>query len=96
MLTTNSIVQRDQEVVAADAEEDLIMVSITTGSYYGLSEVARDIWDSIEEPKRVSDLVDYLTTNYDIDTVSCEEQTISFLRALLEEGLLDVKNEPSS
>jgi hypothetical protein len=92
MLTTNSIIQRDTEVVAAEADQDLIMVSIATGYYYGLSNVAREIWDAIERPKKVSDLVHDLTTVYHIDAASCEDQTLSFLNALLEEGLVRVKD----
>ena len=92
MLTSNSIIQRNPKVIAAEADQDLIMVSLATGHYYGLSDVARDIWDAIERPKRISDLVAYLIVNYRIDSSSCEDQTLSFLEALLDEGLLQVKD----
>jgi hypothetical protein len=95
MLTLNSIVQRNPEVIAAEADEDLIMVSIVSGSYYGISDVAREIWDAIEHPKRVSDLIDDLNVSYHIDPSSCEDQTLSFLEALLDEGLLQVKDGPA-
>jgi hypothetical protein len=91
MLTLNSIIQRDPEVISSEADRDLIMVSIATGSYYGLSDVAREIWDAIERPKKISDLVDDLAASYDVDASLCEEQTLSFLKALLDEGLLHVK-----
>jgi Coenzyme PQQ synthesis protein D (PqqD) len=92
MLTLNSIIQRDSEVIAAGADQDLIMVSIATGSYYGLSDVGREIWDAIERPIRISDLVADLTASYEIDSGSCEQQTLSFLEALLDEGLVQVKD----
>jgi len=95
MLTLNSIVQRDPEIIAAVADRDLIMVRIATGYYYGLSDVAREIWDAIEQPKRISDVIDDLTASYRIDPVSCEAQTMSFLEALLEEGLVQVKDAPA-
>jgi hypothetical protein len=92
MLTLNSIIQRDPEVIVAEADNDLIMVSIATGSYYGISDVARDIWEAIECPKRISDLVDGLTASYQIDSSSCKEQTLSFLETLRNEGLLRVED----
>jgi hypothetical protein len=95
MLTLNAIIQRDPEVIAAEADQDLIMVSVATGCYYGLSDVAREIWDAIERPKRISDLIDDLTANYKIDPISCEQQTLSFLEALRDEGLLQVKDGPA-
>ena len=95
MLTRNSVVQRDPEVIAAKADQDLIMVSIATGYYYGLSDVAREIWEAIEHPKTVSDMLNDLTMSYHIDASTCEKQTLSFLEALLDEGLLQVKDGPA-
>jgi Coenzyme PQQ synthesis protein D (PqqD) len=92
MLSLNAVIQRNPEVIAAEADQDLIMVSVTTGHYYGLSDVAREIWDAIERPKKVSDLIDDLTASYHVDSSSCKDQTLSFLEALLDEGLLQVKD----
>ena len=95
MLTLSSIIQRDPEIIAAEADQDLIMVNVATGHYYGVSDVAREIWDAIEQPKRISDLVDDLTAIYHIGSSTCEEQTVFFLQALLDEGLLQVKHDGS-
>jgi hypothetical protein len=92
MLTSNSTIQRDADVIFTEADQDLIMVSVATGYYYGVSDVAREIWDAIERPRKVSDLVDDLCATYNIDSSSCTDQTLSFLEALLEEGLLQVKD----
>jgi len=96
MLTSNSIIQRDSEVLVAEAAEDLIMVSIATGYYYGLSAVGRKIWDAIEHPKKVSDLIDDLRASYNVSPSSCEEQTLSFLESLLAEGLLKVNDSSAA
>ena len=90
------IVQRDPEIIAAEADQDIVMVSIANGAYYGVSHVARDIWAAIEHPKKISDLIDDLAASYNVDRSSCEEQTLSFLEDLLTERLLQVKDAPSS
>jgi len=95
VLTLNSVVQRDPEIISAEADEDLIMVSVATGYYYGLSHVAREIWDAIGRPRKISGLIDDLIANYEVDSISCKEQTLSFLEALLDEGLLQVKDAPA-
>src|SRR5262249_2180687 len=92
MLNLNCVVQRDPDIIAAEADQDLVMVSITNGLYYGVSDVAREIWEAIETPKRVSELIDNLIATYQIDRSSCEEQTLSFLADLLAERLLQVKD----
>lgn len=90
------IVQRDPEIIAAEADQDIVMVSIANGAYYGVSHVAREIWAAIEHPKKISDLIDDLAASYNVDRSSCEEQTLSFLEDLLTERLLQVKDAPSS
>ncbi len=96
MLNLDCIVQRDPDVIAAEADQDLVMVSIANGFYYGVSDVAREIWEAIERPKKISDLIDDLAASYNIDRSTCEEETLSFLEHLLSEQLLQVKNGPSS
>jgi len=93
-LNPNCTVQRNPDIIAAEADQDLVMVNIAGGFYYGVTEVARVIWESIERPKKVSDLVDDLTSGYNVDRSKCEEETLLFLGNLLTEGLLQVRDEP--
>lgn len=91
-LSLDCIVQRDADIIATEAGRDIVMVSIAKGSYYGVSDVAREIWESIDQPIKVSDLINNLCEAYNVDRVSCEEQTVSFLKDLMAEGLLQVRN----
>src|SRR5262245_21905155 len=89
-LTIDCVVRRHDDIITAEADKDLVMVSIVNGFYYGVSDVSRDIWESIEQPAKISDVIQNLVTTYDIDRSICEEQTLSFLNELLEENLLKV------
>jgi len=92
-LTLNCTVKRDPDLIAAEVDKDLVMVSISSGFYYGVTDVARVIWDAMEHPKPVSSIVSELMTVYDIDKRTCEEQTIDFLEKLLAENLLKVVDD---
>ena len=93
VLGPDSIVQRVSDIVSAEVEQELVMVSIENGSYYSMSDVGRHIWEAIESPKKVSNLVEDLTLEYDIDVCSCTKQTLGFLENLLSEHLLLVIDE---
>jgi Coenzyme PQQ synthesis protein D (PqqD) len=95
MLNRNCIVQRNSEVISAQAGRDLVMVSIENGLYYGVSDVAREIWEAIESPKMISDLIDNLVAAYNIDPSLCEKQTLLFLNDLHAEHLLQVNDAPT-
>ena len=96
ILNLNCVVHRDPDVIAAEADRDLVMVSIANGLYYGVSDVAREIWEAIERPKKISDLVDDLAGAFNIDRSTCEQETLSFLEDLRSEGLLKVNDESAS
>jgi hypothetical protein len=95
-LNLDCIVQRDPDVIAAEADQDLVMVSIANGFYYGVADVARQIWEAIERPKKISDLINDLAETYNVDRSVCEEETLSFLEDLRSERLLQVRDGPSS
>ena len=95
-LGLHSVVQRDPDVIAAEVGQDVVMVSIDKGQYYGVSEVAREIWQAIEQPKKVSDVIADLVANYNVDRSLCEKETLLFLEELLAEHLLQVSDGSSS
>ena len=73
MLNLNCVVQRDPDTIAAEPDRDIVMVSIANCLYYGVSDVAREIWEAIEQPKKISDLVDDLTGTFNVDRAKCVE-----------------------
>lgn len=95
-LKLHDFVQRDPEIISAEAGEEVVMVSIQNGFYYGVAGVAREIWSEVENPKKVSDLVEVLSHKYNIDRSSCELETLKFLEDLLAERLLQVKDGTAS
>jgi|SRR6516164_5797817 hypothetical protein len=95
-LNLHSVIQCDPEIIAAEAGKDVVMVSIENGQYYGVSQVAKEIWQAIQQPTTVSDLISDLMANYDVDRRLCERETLAFLEQLLAEGLLQVRNGSAS
>ena len=95
-LNVDDVVERVPDQIAAEVDDDLVMVNVETGYYYAVSDVAREIWDAIERPRRISDLIDQLAASHEVDRATCEEETLSFLQNLLAERLLRVSDGPSS
>ena len=92
----DSIVQRYSDMMSADVDEDVVMVNVQTGFYYAVSDVAREIWEAIERPTRISNLIEDLSASHDVDRSECEEQTLAFLETMLAERLLRVSDGPTS
>ncbi|AXI10764.1 lasso peptide biosynthesis PqqD family chaperone [Oceanobacillus sp. 143] len=77
--------------IVSDMDGEKVMLSIQNGKYYNLGEIGGAIWERINEPISVDKLVAGLMDNYDVSQTECEEQVLSFLDKLLEEGLIDAR-----
>ncbi len=89
-LSLTDIVERDPDVIDAVAGDDIVMVRLANGSYYGVSEVSRRIWERLKTPVMVSQVIASLIDQYDVEPGTCERETLAFLERMLGESLIRV------
>ncbi|MCU5377771.1 lasso peptide biosynthesis PqqD family chaperone [Bacillus cereus] len=77
--------------VVSDMDGEKVMLNIKNGKYYNLGRMGGIIWERIENPISVTELVTALISEYEVEQLQCEGQVLSFLEMLLEEGLVEVK-----
>lgn len=87
---TNKVYQRP-DLVAADMGEETVMMDIMSGKYFKLSEVGGSIWNKIENPTLVSDLIKSLLEEYEVSEEDCTTQTLDFLTQLADKGIIVVE-----
>ena len=90
-LTRESVISQVEEIVASDIDGETVMMSIESGKYYGLDDIGSRIWEFIEKPIKVSDLIDTLLERFDVDRETCEKDVLKFLNELNEDKILIVK-----
>ncbi|EEL78896.1 hypothetical protein bcere0028_54820 [Bacillus cereus AH1271] len=90
ILLNQSVAQVKGNVVS-DMDGEKVMLSIKNGKYYNLGKMGGVIWERIEKPIPVTELVTTLISEYEVEKLQCEGQVLSFLEMLLEEGLVEVK-----
>ena len=89
-ISAESIVQQIEDIVASDIDDEKVMMSVEKGRYYGLDPVGSRVWELIEKPIRVSELIDKLLPKYDVDRETCERDVLAFLEELHQDGILQV------
>ncbi|CAM4238189.1 metallophosphoesterase [Bacillus wiedmannii] len=87
----NQCVAQVKGNVVSDMDGEKVMLSIKNGKYYNLGKMGGVIWERIEKPIPVTELVTTLISEYEVEQLQCEGQVLSFLEMLLEEGLVEVK-----
>jgi hypothetical protein len=90
MLTLDTHVQRNPNLIASDLDGEKVMLSVETGSYYGLADTGGRLWELLDQPRRIADLCDTMLAEYNVDRAICEQQTFDFLNQLIKEGLVQV------
>jgi hypothetical protein len=90
-ISANDVIRQIEDIVASDIDDEKVMMSIEKGCYYGLDPTGSRVWELIEAPIRVSELIDVLLLKYDVDRQTCEVDVLSFLQELYEAGVLRVE-----
>lgn len=90
-ISTESIVGQIEDIVAGDIDDEKVMMSVEKGQYYGLDPVGSRVWELIEKPVKVTELIDALILKYEVDRETCERDVLAFLEELHEGGILQVK-----
>jgi hypothetical protein len=67
---------------------DLVMMSIENGEYYGIGGVGTRIWELLDQPTTIQQLVETIKTEFDIQEDRCRDDVLSFSEKLFELGLI--------
>ncbi len=80
--------QRADDLLGAAVGEELLMMSIEKGSYFSLNAVGGRIWELLETPISIDELVARLTAEYEVPADTCRREVATFLAKLHERGML--------
>src|SRR4051812_19047380 len=66
-ITTESYIAAREGVVSCDLDDEVVLLHLHSGTYFGLNPVGVDIWSRIQTGERVSEILEYLLTQYAVD-----------------------------
>ncbi|MFK7945345.1 MAG: PqqD family peptide modification chaperone, partial [Paracoccaceae bacterium] len=70
-----------------------MMMSISAGKYFALAETGQRIWELLEEPRSIKDIVGVLVAEYDVTEEACLAQVTRFAEDLCENGLVSESSD---
>lgn len=95
-LTPATPVVRNNKVVDAEIDGEVVALHIEKGACYGLNKVGSRVWQLAAMPRRVADICQTLRDEYDVSAATCEEQVLALLEGLRAEGLIDIVDQAAS
>ncbi|MCZ3364275.1 MULTISPECIES: PqqD family protein [Methanobacterium] len=87
-----SVISVTKEAVHCDVEDEVVILGLKDGVYYGLNPVGAFIWNNInQEPKTMAEIRDAVLEEYDVSEEVCEKDLMELLTELSDKGLIEVK-----
>ena len=91
VIALNSVVARNDDIVAGVVDTDVMMMSIESGKYYHLNTSAGRIWDMLEQPRTVSELCEMLSKDFKVTPEACQKDVIRFLDELASRKIVKMR-----
>lgn len=92
-MSLQSIVAVTPDQVSADLSGEAAILTLASGTYYGLNAVGARVWTLIHEPRSVQSVLEQLLVEYEVEPVRCESDLMNLLRQLAREGLIEVRGD---
>ena len=86
-LDLSAKITRHPDILSAEIGGEAVMMSIEKGAYFGLNPVATRIWDLIEQPRTVAELIVSITDEYDVPAEQCQADVQGFVADMIARGL---------
>ena len=88
-INSETIVSRRKDgLLVSELGNEMVMMDIESGNYIGLNETGKVIWELIEQPVKVDDLIKQLTTKYEVNYEECSKDTLEYLSKMEEQKIL--------
>ena len=83
------VLDRD-DLVQAPFGDELMMMDVEKGLYYGLNETATLIWQTLESPVTVAEICRRLENVFEVTPEACQAEVFRFLNLLDQKGVLEI------
>lgn len=89
-ITSESTVAPTRRLVSADLGEEVILLHLENGLYYGLENVGARIWKLLQKPVKVGEIERALLDEYDVEPETCHAEVVTLLQRLIDQNLVEV------
>lgn len=86
-----SVVVRSPDQVSTNLGHETVILGLASEEYYSLKEVGARIWEIIEAPKTVWQILETLLNEYAVEPERCERDLLALLQEMADEGLVEIK-----
>ncbi|MEA5005817.1 MAG: PqqD family protein [Rikenellaceae bacterium] len=81
---------RNKNIIDGSIDDNQVMMHIEKGKYFGLNPVGKRIWELIEKPKSLEEIVGQLTEEYNVPEGQCAKEVVTFLEMAIRHDIVKI------
>jgi hypothetical protein len=87
----STTVVASESQISCDVADEVVLLSVDDGQYYGLNAVGASIWRLIQKPRTLADVRNVLLDEYaDVSSDTCTAEVLAFVTNMLALGLVQL------
>jgi hypothetical protein len=90
VISPDSTVKASSDQVSCEVAGEAVILNLKDGTYYGLDPIGARIWSLLSEPRRVREICDVISNEYDVTPTDCDREVRRLLDELATHHLLEM------
>ena len=88
---SESLISRNTDILANQVGNEIVMMDMEKGKYYGTNRTGSYIWQILETPMTFPALCSRLAADFNIPEEKCTEEVKVFLQQMQSEGIIAIQ-----
>jgi hypothetical protein len=89
-INDSTIISITNKAVHCEVEDEVVILGLEDGVYYGLNPVGAFIWNMIQESVSVADIKKAVLDEYEVEEEVCDNDIKELLGDLKDRGLIEI------
>jgi hypothetical protein len=81
------------QVMARDVGEEVVILDLASGTYFGLDPVGSQMWQHMSTGKTLAEICDAMLDEFDVTREELERDTLKLAEMLQSNGLVTLRQE---
>jgi hypothetical protein len=90
-MNSDARVVASAEALAADVEDEVVLLNMATGYFHQLNAVGSYLWRRLAEPRTIAELCESALQDFEADEEICQREVVAFVQELNAAGLVHVE-----
>ncbi len=91
-ISLRTIVVAGSEQVSTRLDDEMVLLELKKGTYYGLNSVGTMIWEMVQKPQSVEAICRAVLKEYSVEPETCKRDVLRLIEEMEAAGLVELRS----